>query len=129
MAKERKKEEETLKESETIYRTLFDNSEDGFILLEPIYAENGEACDFRFLRVNRAYEHQTGKKVAIVEGKRAREVAPDLERHADDVYSTAKCGGKPEGGEEGKGRGRGSGSNPRDRTQTGGSRSWPRREA
>ena len=76
---ERKKAEEVLRQSEELYRTLCDNNEDGFILLEPLYDESCEACDFRFLKVNRAYECQTGRKVAVVEGKRAREVAPDLE--------------------------------------------------
>jgi PAS domain S-box-containing protein len=76
---ERKKSEEALKESVQLYRTLFDNSEDGFILLEPIFDENGKACDFRFLTVNRAYEKQTNTKAANVMGKRAREVVPNLE--------------------------------------------------
>lgn len=77
---ERKKTEEALKEREALYRTLFDNSDDGFILLEPVFDENGEACDFRFLKVNRAYERQTGRKAAVVEDKMAKEVAPDLEQ-------------------------------------------------
>jgi PAS domain S-box-containing protein len=77
---ERKKAEEALKESEALYRTLFDNSDDGFILLEPMFDETGKACDFRFLKVNRAYERQTGRKAVVVEGKMAKEVAPDLEQ-------------------------------------------------
>gem|GEM_PF-1012928 len=77
---ERKKMEEKLAESEILYRTLFDNSEDGFILIEPLYDENGKVCDFRFLKVNRAYERQTGRKAAVVEGNRAKEVAPELEQ-------------------------------------------------
>ena len=48
---ERKKVEEALKESEQLYRTLFDNSDDGFMLLEPIFDKNGKACDFRFLKI------------------------------------------------------------------------------
>ncbi len=41
--------------------------------------ESGKASDFRFLEVNHAYECQTGRKATFVKGKRAREVAPDLE--------------------------------------------------
>jgi PAS domain S-box-containing protein len=69
-----------LKESEALYRTLFDNSDEGFILLEPMFDEIGKACDFRFLKVNRAYERQTGRKANVVEDKMAKEVAPDLEQ-------------------------------------------------
>jgi PAS domain S-box-containing protein len=76
---ELKKVEDELRQSEELYRTLFDNSQDGFILTEPIYDENGRAIDFRFLKVNRAYKHQTGARLAVVEGKRAREAAVDLE--------------------------------------------------
>ncbi len=76
---ERKNAVEELKQSERLYRTVFDNSEDGFILLEPIYDEHGRACDFRFLKANPAYERQTGRKTAVVEGKTAKSVAPTLE--------------------------------------------------
>jgi PAS domain S-box-containing protein len=77
---ERKKAEEALRESEALHRTLFDNSYDGFILLEPMFNGKSETCDFRFLKVNRAYERQTGRKANAVEGKMAKEVAPDLEQ-------------------------------------------------
>ena len=40
---ERKKTEQSLIESEQLYRTLFDNSEDGFMLLEPIFDERGKS--------------------------------------------------------------------------------------
>ncbi len=77
---ERKKTEETLKESEQLYKTIFDNRDDGFVLVEPIYDENDNACDIRILQLNLAYEQQTGTRAAKVEGKRAKEVAPNLEQ-------------------------------------------------
>jgi two-component system cell cycle sensor histidine kinase/response regulator CckA len=70
----------TMKESEALYCTLFDNSDEGFILLEPMFDETGKACDFRFIKVNHAYERQTGRKAEVVEGKMAKEVAPNLEQ-------------------------------------------------
>ncbi len=51
---ERKKLEQELKDSEEIYRTLFDNSDDGFILIGPILDKNGDVTDFKFLKVNPA---------------------------------------------------------------------------
>ena len=76
---ERKRAEEALKESERLYRTLFDNGEDGFMLLEPFYDEKGNPSDFRFLKVNSTYETQTGAKAGDVLGKMASEVKPELE--------------------------------------------------
>ena len=76
---ERKKAEETLRENEKLYRTLFDNSEDGFILLEPIFDKNGTACDFRFLKFNSAFERQTNAKAEDAIGKLSTLVTPALE--------------------------------------------------
>ena len=83
-----------MKESEKLYRTLFDNSEDGFILLEPIFDENSKASDFRFLKLNSAYERQTGAKAEDVLGKRTSEVTPELDPDvtllSGDVVKTGK---------------------------------------
>ncbi|MCW3995200.1 MAG: PAS domain S-box protein [Candidatus Bathyarchaeota archaeon] len=76
-----KKAQEALNESEQLKATLFDNSDDGFILLEPKYDEKGEVCDFVFLKVNPAYERQTGRKAVVVVGKKLKEIEPDIEAH------------------------------------------------
>ena len=75
----RERAEDALRHSEQLYRTMFENSDDGFMLLEPVYGELGEACDIRFLKLNSAYERQTGAKAADVLGKKASEVVPELE--------------------------------------------------
>ncbi len=67
-----------LKESEEIYRTLFDGNDDGFILVEPIFDNKNNASDFRYIKVNPAYARLTDDKSAAVLGKRAKEVAPNL---------------------------------------------------
>ncbi len=77
---ERKKTEEALEESEYLYKTVFDNNDDGFVLVEPIYDENHNALDLRFLQLNLAYERQTGTKAVKVEGRRAKDIAPNLEQ-------------------------------------------------
>ena len=76
---ERKKIETEMKESEQLYRTLFENTDDGFMLVEPIYNENGNAYDIRFLKFNAAYERQTGAKADDALGRKASEVVPELE--------------------------------------------------
>ena len=77
---ERKKIEAALKKSEELYRSLFDKSEDGFILLEPLFDADGNAFDFLFLKVNRAFERQIARKKTIISGRKAKEVAPTLEQ-------------------------------------------------
>ena len=74
----RKRLEEELKESEEIYRTLFDNSDDGFVLVEPILDKNFPSGDFRFLKVNRAFERLTDFKADFVLGKSVKEVVPNI---------------------------------------------------
>lgn len=76
---ERKNAEEALRQSEELYRNLFNNSDDGFILAEPIYGEDVGAIDFRFLKVNPAYERQTGTIRTVFEGKKASEIEPNIE--------------------------------------------------
>jgi PAS domain S-box-containing protein len=91
---ERKKIEQSLRESFCLYRTLFDNSDDGFMLLEPLFDKKGNRCDFRFLKLNRSYEQQTGVKADDILGKLASDVKPELEQEIaliiDDVVKTGK---------------------------------------
>ena len=91
---ERKKAEEALKESEHLYRTVFDNSQDGFQLIELIYDENGKPYDHEFLRVNHAYEKIMGVKAKEVTGKTARSISPNLKAYwfevPDRVVKTGK---------------------------------------
>ena len=45
------------------------------MLVEPIFGENGNANDFRFLKLNSAYQRQThGAKPDDVLGKKASEI-------------------------------------------------------
>ncbi len=75
----RRQAEGALRESEKLYRTLFDNGEDGFMLVEPIFDLCSEVCDFRLLKLNKAFECQTGVVAIDALGKRAKEVIPGLE--------------------------------------------------
>jgi len=76
---ERKKAEEALKESEQLYRTFFDNSQDSFQLIELLYDNKGNPVDFRYLQVNSAFEHMVGLKAKDIIGKTAREVFPNYD--------------------------------------------------
>lgn len=76
---ERKRAEEALRESEKLYRTLFENTEDAFLLLELVYDERGELCDGIHTYMNEAHEKQTGIKPSQLIGKRIKEIYPDTE--------------------------------------------------
>jgi len=90
---ERKKIEDALKESEQLYRTLFDNSDDGFLLVEPIFEKDG-TCDFRILKLNKSYEHQFGAKADDVLGKKGRDVIPTLEEKYFSLFCNVVKTGK-----------------------------------
>jgi PAS domain S-box-containing protein len=76
---ERKWTEDSLRESNELYRTLFDNTSDGFVLVEPVFDETGNSDDYYMLEINDAWEQQTGLRAADLVGKRIREALPDVE--------------------------------------------------
>jgi PAS domain S-box-containing protein len=93
---ERKKAEEALKESEQIYHTVFDNSQDGFQLIELMYDEKGKPYDHKFLKVNKAYEKIIGVRAEDILDKTARYISPNDEPHWFDVPDRVLRTGKSE---------------------------------
>lgn len=84
---EKKMQEQALKESKQIYKALFENIEDAFQLMEPIYDEKGCLFDLRFLRVNEQYEYQTGISAEDVLGRTVREVNANVDAQWFELYS------------------------------------------
>jgi PAS domain S-box-containing protein len=84
---------EVLRASEERYRTLFENIDAAFCLVEVIFDENDRPVDHRFLEVNPAFERQSGLKNAL--NRRAREVLPDHEQHWFDIYGDLVKTGTP----------------------------------
>ncbi len=76
---ERRLVEEALREGRERYRTLFSSMNEGFALCEAIVNEAGEPCDYRYLRVNPAFERITGLQWDKIMRRTAREVHPNLE--------------------------------------------------
>lgn len=76
---DRKQAEESLRESEEKYRTLLNKMMNAFALHEMIFDEKGEAIDYRFLKVNPAWEKTVAMKAESVIGKRIKEIMPNIE--------------------------------------------------
>lgn len=84
---ESKKAEEQLKESEQLYRTLFDVADEGFQVIDPIFDDKGNVCDFRYIAANPAFEKQTGIKTSEIIGRTAKEVFPTIEQYWIEMYT------------------------------------------
>lgn len=93
---ERKKSEEALKESEQLYKTLFNNSTDGFQVDEVLFDDTGNPVDWRILEVNQAFEKQTGFKQTDVVGKRVKEIVHEVEFYWVAAYGRVAKTGKSE---------------------------------
>jgi len=83
------------KRAEQDYRTLFHEMLDGFALHEIICDRDGTPSDYRFLRVNPAFERMTGLKGEDIVGRTVLEVMPDTERHWIETYGKVALTGEP----------------------------------
>ncbi len=92
---ERKQTEEALRASESRYRTLFETMTEGFVLLEMIRDESGEACDLRYLAANPAFERQTGMRAEAVVGQKLGTVFPGAEALWVKRYDRVEVTGEP----------------------------------
>lgn len=94
---ERKKAEEKLRESESKYRSLFDNMLDGFAYCKILLDENSRPTDFVYLEINDAFERLTGLRKENVVGKKATEAIPGIkDSHPElfDIYGKVALTGK-----------------------------------
>ncbi|MBI3188832.1 MAG: PAS domain S-box protein, partial [Gammaproteobacteria bacterium] len=73
-----------LRDSEERYRTLFEQMDEGFCVVEMLYDSNGKATDYRFIEINPMFEKQTGLREAL--GKTIRQLVPDHDAHWFEIY-------------------------------------------
>jgi PAS domain S-box-containing protein len=92
-AAERASAAQAVRESETQYRALFDSIDEGFCIVEVLFEEE-RPVDYRFLRVNPAFERHTGLKDASF--KRIRELVPGHDQHWFETYGRVAQTGEPD---------------------------------
>ena len=90
---ERKGMEQTLRESEAKYRSLFETMIEGFCTIEMVFDGGGRPVDYRFLEINPAFEQQTGLQNA--RGKLIRELVPNHDAHWFETYGKIALTGEP----------------------------------
>lgn len=77
---------------ETRYDGLLDSLDDGFCIIEVLFDQHSRPKDYRFLKVNNAFERQTGIENPL--GRTMREIVPQFEQYWFDVYGRiAQTGG------------------------------------
>lgn len=88
---QRKQTERALLKSKAKYQALFNSMDEGFCIIEILFDKNGRAYDYIFLEVNSSF----GKLLNLegAEGKKARDVIPNLENYWVERYAkVAKTG-------------------------------------
>lgn len=92
---ERKQAEESLRQSEARFRTLFETMHEGFAFHEVIRDEKGVPVDYRFLDINPAFERLTGLKRKEAIGRGVRELIPGIEESWIAAYCQVAETGEP----------------------------------
>ena len=85
---------EALRKSEEKYRSLFESIDEGFCIIQVLFAEDGRPIDYRFLETNPTFAHQSGLYDAV--GKRMRDLEPRHEEHWFQMYGRIAVTGRPE---------------------------------
>lgn len=87
--------EETLWESKACHRYIFETMTDGFAICEIICDDTGKPYDFRYLAINREFEHHTGLKSENIIGRTVRELFQYSEPIWLDRYGKVAITGEP----------------------------------
>ena len=86
--------QKALRQSEAQYSDLFRNMTEGVALHEIICDKEGKPVDYRFLKVNPAFERLTGLSAERIVGRRVLEVLPGTESHWVQTYGAVAKEGK-----------------------------------
>jgi signal transduction histidine kinase len=85
-----------LRESETQFRSLFESMTEGVALHELVVDDGGAPVDYRILKLNPAYEAQTGVNAAQARGKLSGEAYDTAEPPFFETYARTAQTGEPQ---------------------------------
>jgi len=83
-----KRAEDSLHESESKYRSLFENMTSGFAYHKVVLDANSQPADYQFLEINDAFERLTGLKRDDIIGKNVTELLPKIKNSEFDWIET-----------------------------------------
>src|SRR5208282_6179925 len=89
--------QDALEESESRYRSLFENILEGYAYCEMLFDDHGRPIDFVYLAVNSAFGKLTGLENVV--GKRVTEVIPGIKESQPELfekYGRVALTGEPE---------------------------------
>lgn len=87
---------EALHQSERKYRTLFNEMDQGYMLIEVLLDETGKPNDYRVLEINLHFERLTGLSAeAYLSGKTVGQLMPEHEVHWFQRYGQIALSGEP----------------------------------
>src|SRR5690606_11339029 len=79
-----KRQQQQLYQLESRYSELFNSLDEGFCIIEILFDDRCRPVDYRFLKVNYAFEAQTGIQNPL--GRTMYEIAPRHEQHWFEIY-------------------------------------------
>jgi len=83
-----------LSASQARYQNLFENMEQGYALLEAMFGDNGTVRDFRYLRVNPAFERILSVQRENVVGKTILSLFPQTENYWLEIFTRVATTGQ-----------------------------------
>ena len=86
---------QVLQDSEEKFRLMFNQMVSASALFEVVFNKRGKPEDYRYIEVNPAFEHNTGKKKGQVIGKTLLEVFPETERYWLQSFEKVALTGNP----------------------------------
>lgn len=75
---------DALRKSEEKYRSIFTSIDEGFVVCELLYDENGKPCDSLVMEANNSFHEMMQIENAV--GKTAREIFPDVDDSWFEIY-------------------------------------------